>query len=329
MLHEDAGPEILRGIKVLRKRIEQEEIPPSKLDETLNVASWNIREFGKMRHKRWRSEAAVHYIAEIINQFDLVAIVELRDDLHDLYRVMDILGPYWHAVFSDFNTDRAGNRERIGYLYDKRAVAFTGLAAEADPPRKKDPATGEYVSLIEWWRSPFMASFRAGTFDFILITAHVRWGGDDEAARVEPLTKLAEWIRDRRKEKAIIDKDIILMGDFNIPEYDDACFEAITKHGLKIPAVLRGMKHGTNLRRDKRYDQILYDPQYTKSFTGVGGALDFFRNNWRELFPKADFPDMASNSYDFTYELSDHLPLWVQLDTWTDDEEIDQKLRMT
>ena len=57
--------------------------------------------------------------------------------------------------------------------------------------------------------------------------------------------------------------------------------------------------------------------------------MNFETDNWRELFPKADFPDMASNSYDFTYELSDHLPLWVQLDTWTDDEEIDQKLRMT
>ena len=27
---------------------------------------------------------------------------------------------------------------------------------------------------------------------------------------------------------------------------------------------------------------------------------------------------------EFTYQLSDHLPLWVQLDTWTDDEELDQ-----
>jgi hypothetical protein len=31
--------------------------------------------------------------------------------------------------------DRGGNSERIGYLYDKRIVPFTRLAAEA--PKKK------------------------------------------------------------------------------------------------------------------------------------------------------------------------------------------------
>ncbi len=29
---------------------------------------------------------------------------------------------------------------------------------------------------------------------------------------------------------------------------------------------------------------------------------------------------------DFTYQLSDHLPRWVQLDTWIEDEELDQIL---
>lgn len=48
-----------------------------------------------------------------------------------------ILGPYWRAVYSDLIPDAGGNRERIGFLYDKRAVAFTGLAATANPPRDR------------------------------------------------------------------------------------------------------------------------------------------------------------------------------------------------
>ena len=55
-------------------------IPSSKLDETINIALWNIREFGRVR----RTDAAIHYIAEIIGQFDLDAIVELRYNLVDL-----------------------------------------------------------------------------------------------------------------------------------------------------------------------------------------------------------------------------------------------------
>ena len=325
MFHGDIGPEIASGIKVLRERIEQAKIPPSKLDETLNLATWNIREFGKLRNRKRRSEAAIHYIAEILSQFDLIAIEELRDDLTDLGRVMKILGPYWRVVFSDFNTDRAGNRERIGYLYDKRAVVFTGLAAEADPPRRKNRKTKEYEPLIEWWRSPFMASFSAGNFDFILLTVHIRWGGNDPSFRIEPLTRLAEWIYKRSKEKTVVDKDIIVMGDFNIPKIDDDLFRAITSKGLTIPQVLLG-EHGSNLAQNKRYDQILYYSRYTKTFKDAGGTLDFYCNDWRGLFPKDDYPDMKDDNYDFTYELSDHIPLWVQLDTWIDDEELDQIL---
>src|SRR5512145_3115463 len=106
MFHDGATPEIARGLKILQKRIEAAKIPSSKLDETLNVATWNIREFGKKK----RSEAAIHYIAEILGQFDLISIVELRDDLSDLGRVLPILGPYWRVVYSDLIPDPGGNR---------------------------------------------------------------------------------------------------------------------------------------------------------------------------------------------------------------------------
>ena len=77
--HGSVSPEIAQGLLALKKRIAAAKIPPPKLDETINVAVWNVREFGKSR----RSEAAVHFIAEILGQFDLV---ELRDDLTDLGR---------------------------------------------------------------------------------------------------------------------------------------------------------------------------------------------------------------------------------------------------
>jgi endonuclease/exonuclease/phosphatase family metal-dependent hydrolase len=324
MFHGRINNEIAQGLRVLRERIERAKIPPSILDETLNLATWNIREFGRLRRRRRRSTAAIHYIAEILSQFDLIAVTEVRDDLTDLARVMEVLGPYWHVLFSDYNTDRAGNRERIAYLYDKRAVVFTGLAAEADPPRRKNRRTGEYEPSMTWWRSPFMASFSAGNFDFILLTAHIRWAGKDEALRIPPLKQLALWIDKRRREKHVIDKDIIVMGDFNIPKVNDKLYQAITSKGLDIPDVLRGNEHGSNLARNKRYDQILHYRRHTKTFKDVGGVLDFYLDDWRALFPAERYPNMSKT--DFTYELSDHLPLWVQIDTWIDDEELDQIL---
>ena len=313
MYHGRVSKEIAKGLKELRKRIDRADIPPSNLDESINLATWNIREFGKTP----RQEAAIHYIAEILNQFDFIAVTEVRDNLSDLKRVLKILGPYWKAVFSDYIRDPGGNRERVAYVYDKRAVAFTGLAAEVDAERVKDPETGEYLPEQSWWRKPFMASFRAGSFDFVGLTAHIRWGSG-KAARIAPLELLAKWLSIRLNEDHVVDKDFIVMGDFNIPSEDDELFAAISSKGLRIPDALRGIT-GSNLAQNKRYDQILHHPRFVKCFTNHGGVLDFYADDHEALFP-------GMEKRDFTFQLSDHLPLWIQVKTELTDERLDQIL---
>jgi hypothetical protein len=64
----------------------------------------------------------------------------------------------------------------LAYIYDRRAVQFTGMAAETDGKRKKNRETGVCESVFSWWRKPYMASFKAGTFDFVALTAHLQWG---------------------------------------------------------------------------------------------------------------------------------------------------------
>lgn len=314
MFHGDIPEALAKGLQVLRARIDKStpKIPSSKLDESLNIATWNIREFGKKR----RTEAAIHYIAEILGQFDLIGIVELRDDLTDLGRVLPILGPYWHVVYSDMIPDAGGNHERVAYVFDTRSVAFTGLAAEANPARTKKGA--EYVSEISWWRNPYIASFRAGNFDFMVITAHVRW--ETVESRTRELQLLADWIDAKRRDKHCEDKDMLVMGDFNIPSRNDALFKAITSRGLSIPTALRAETFGTNLAKNKRYDQILHYPVYPENFTNCGGVLDFYTGGIEPLFP-------GLTEEKFTYQLSDHLPLWIQVNTDIEGHLLDQIIR--
>jgi endonuclease/exonuclease/phosphatase family metal-dependent hydrolase len=312
MHHGKVSKDIARGLLALKERIKAAKIPASKIDETLNLATWNIREFGRKR----RSEAAVHYLAEILGQFDLIGIVELRDDLTDLGRVLQILGPYWRAVYSDMIPDAGGNRERLGFIYDKRAVTFNGLAAEANAPRAKKGV--EYLSESSFWRSPYMASFKSGNFDFVVLTTHIRWG-DSVPARRKEIELLADWIEAKRLEKTSEDKDLIAMGDFNIPSRDDALFKAVTKHGLQVPKPLLGA-HGTNLEKNKRYDQILHYAVFPENFTNAGGELDFFGS---EAGIKALFPG-GMKKEEFTYQLSDHLPLWMQIRTDIDGQKLEQ-----
>lgn len=313
MFHGKIPPAVAKGLKVLRQRIGAAQIPPSKIDETLNIATWNIRELGKKR----RADVAIHYVAEIIGQFDLVSVVELRDDLTDLGRILKILGPYWRAVYSDMIPDAGGNRERLGFVYDKRAVAFTGLAAAANPPRRK--VGTEYVPEFTWWRMPYMASFASGNFDFVVITAHVRWGAS-AAERETELASLAEWIDLKRRQRTVEDKDLIVMGDFNIPSRRSSLFRTITAKQLELPRALAALEFGTDLAKGKRYDQIFHYPIYPENFTNAGGVLDFYAGDHRPLFP-----DLSKTQ--FTYQVSDHLPLWLQLNTDIDGQVLDQIIR--
>jgi endonuclease/exonuclease/phosphatase family metal-dependent hydrolase len=308
MFHGQVSKAIADGLLELGRRIQAGGIPPSKLDETLNIATWNIREFGR----RKRSDAAIHYIAEILGQFDLIGVVELRDNLEDLGHVLAILGPYWRTVYSDMIPDPGGNRERITYLYDQRAVAFGGFAATGTPPRKKKGT--EYLPEKMWWRPPYAASFKAGNFDFVVIAVHVRWG-NGKVKRMEELELLANWIDGKRREKFAVDRDLIVMGDFNIE--DDAMLQAMTRHGLRIPVALVGKDLGSNLARNKRYDQILHYSDAPNTFTGAGDVLDFYKGDHVPLI-------RGITKQQFTYELSDHLPLWVQINTDIDEFRLEQ-----
>jgi endonuclease/exonuclease/phosphatase family metal-dependent hydrolase len=320
MHHGDVSPEIAAGLLALKERIKAAKIPPSQLDQTINVALWNIREFGR----RPRSDAAIHYIAEILGQFDLIALVELRDNLRDYGRVCQILGRTWDLVYSDWMDDSGGNRERVGYLFDRRAVSFNGLAAEVDAPRTKKAT--EYLASQSFWRAPYMCSFRAGNFDFVVLATHARWG-DSLDGRAAELSLLADWIDRRFKGKLAEDTDLIVMGDFNTPSLDDKTFKALTQRGLQIPTSLVDLKigdftvKGSNLGKDARYDQILHMPTLKERFTNRGGTLDFYGS---DAFIKELFPDAGYSRAEFTYQLSDHFPIWVQIDTDIDGQRLSQ-----
>jgi endonuclease/exonuclease/phosphatase family metal-dependent hydrolase len=128
-------------------------------------------------------------------------------------------------------------------------------------------------------------------------------------------------VEKRLKEKFIYDKDIIVVGDFNIPSVKSKLYDAVTQYGLRMPKAIAG-EQGSNLDGSKRYDQILHYPTFSDAFTNKGGVLDFYRGDHRPLFPAG--PSMTKTA--FTYQLSDHLPLWIEVNTDNDAEQLEQIL---
>lgn len=154
-------------------------------------------------------------------------------------------------------------------------------------------------------------------FDFVILGAHIRWG-DSEELRQNELQKLADWVAERQNERFILDKDVILVGDFNVPDVKSKLYEAIVSRGLKMPVALMGL-HGSNLEKNKRYDQIPHSPTFTGSFTGKAGVVDFYAGGFGALFPGVKMSKLEG-----TFQLSDHLPLWIELNTDDDGYKLDQ-----
>src|SRR5262249_16934570 len=99
---------------------------------------------------------------------------------------------------------------------------------------------------------------------------------------------------------------------------DDPIFRALVSHGLKIPKPLveltagKRVVRGSNLGKNARYDQILHLPTIPDNFTNCGGTLDFFIDaaQINELFPRKHYSRRK-----FRFQMSDHLPIWIQVKT--------------
>lgn len=117
------GKRTLEGLERLRRQLEDPDegdetkrLPARNLNDTLLLATWNIREFDSAAYG-CRSDEAIQYIAEIISRFDVVAIQEVRGDLEAMERLCARLGSWWDYIVSDVTEGRAGNDERMAFLY--------------------------------------------------------------------------------------------------------------------------------------------------------------------------------------------------------------------
>jgi endonuclease/exonuclease/phosphatase family metal-dependent hydrolase len=111
----------------------QDVVPPSDSSRYVRIATWNLREFDAPSYG-WRSQEAKAYIAEIISNFDLIALQEIRRDLEALGDVKNLLGPNWDYIATDVTEGTSGNDERMAFLFNRDKVWFRHVAGELTLP---------------------------------------------------------------------------------------------------------------------------------------------------------------------------------------------------
>lgn len=327
----DARKRAAAGLLSLRRRL-RKEIPPRTVEETLLLATWNIREFGRNKMFGPRLDESIQYIAEIINHFDLVAVQEVKENLADLKKLLRVLGDWWEYIVTDVVSGSAGNTERIAYLYDTRKVRFDHVAGEVTLPEKN----GKYWQLA---RTPFLCTFRTGWRRFSLCSVHIYYGEGKplDKRRLQEIDKLSAFLAEKNSRRQKDDngepESIILLGDFNIFDTKDKTFQALENNDFTVPIVGK-----TNLGEDKYFDQIAFhDPRNLLwprdrdvpikdvPRTGVFRFLQcVFRDQDLASYDKEMFETCGAkyksnkNKEGFykkwrTFQMSDHCPLWVEL----------------
>lgn len=280
---------------------------PEKSDTKLLVSCWNIANLGLQ--KRWDE----HYniIAEIISWFDVIAVQETHNNLIGLKSIETLLPSHYSLIFSD----KGGNNERSAYIFDSRKIKQLELIGEIaiSPKDHKYIKIKGFTSKFNGFdRNPYLASFQWNNFVFILISVHSYYGSTklkDLERRALEAFAIARYAQLSGKSKNSFSKNIIALGDFNIPKVDskDIIYKALISKGLKLP------KHSTkvysNITNDKEYDQIAFLPSI-KSKVKADGVFDFDNVLFSDLWhtSKKDF-----RAY-MRYYISDHRPLWMQME---------------
>jgi len=309
----DAGRRTATRLLALRDQLDRE-VPQRTLVDTLLLATWNIREFDSKKYGR-RADEALFYIAEIISRFDLVAVQEVNENMEALVRLQRILGGWWNYLVTDVTEGTQGNRERLAFLYDGRKVRMTGLAGEIVLPSKKTKETG-FEPVVQFARTPFIAGFGAGWFKFMLATVHIIYGAAQAAdpRRVAEINELAAFFQKRAAKELEKENNLILLGDFNIFNVEDATFQALTDHGFIIPTQIQ--KLPSNVEGSKHYDQIAFLPRREMNLAKIkAGAFNFYKTVYRDEDANDYKSEMGKGDYKAwrTFQMSDHFPLWVEL----------------
>ena len=317
-----------------------ESIGKDRKPNSLIIGSWNLRAFDGGTP---RMDESYHYIAEIIDHFDICAIQEVKSDLKPLKRLVKLLGPNWDYFVSDVSTHKGGNTERLAFVYNTNKVFFRNLIGEI-VLAKEDLIADEQIA-----RTPYFASFQAGWFRFSLCTAHIIFA-DDLEVRAQEIKAISDALVKRSKKE---DQIHIFLGDMNIESKDGIAMKALKESGLTVPEF-----GATNLGGDRWFDHI--------AFTEKGSAkrktklLRHGKFDWRHSVfgphPKEQPPALSPsdkskgkyrlslednlNHYEekvklirkhykkkpyknwtisyknwTTFEMSDHLPIWIELET--------------
>lgn len=211
---------------------------------------------------------------------------------------------------------KAGDNERLGYLFDPSRYDLDGLVGELVIPPEEVGVEAERLNK-QFAKTPHAVSFRSvrdTSAAFVLVTVHIVWG-DDPVLRGAEANRVAEWIRDWVAEPHVWDSDVFALGDFNadritLPNGEINPVYREFAETLTIPEKMNGFPRTIfGEGKDKHYDQITWYEHGPAGF-----SLGFDDCGYFDIDTVLR-PGFALDRVPFSFRISDHFPLWARF-TW-------------
>lgn len=247
----------------------------------ITIASWNLKNFGQTK---LNDPARINVIISVLEKYDIIAIQEVEDTSLTLAALLigkiNSDGKNYNVVSSN-RLGRDG-KEQYLFVYNDDVIDFipdtTGYGIEPND---------------EFAREPFYAMFRAGNFDFYLMTIHT----DPDDVRVEiPALKNAYV---DLQDKTPNENDIVLLGDLNAKAPGVTAESYISMDAIAtIPNIVFTIKEETNTRGGKAYDNIIFQGNCTAEYSNSSGVYKFW----------VDY----GLTEDEGFKISDHRPVWAK-----------------
>jgi exonuclease III len=214
----------------------------------------------------------------------------------------------------------------MAFLYDTKKLMFKNLAGEIVLP-EKILINGK----LQFALTPFCVAFQAGWFMFNLTTVHIYYGkvkGEEYKRRVEEIDNISKFLTRRATQENV---NYILLGDFNIVDTTDLTMQALEKNKFIIPEAIK--QKPSDIGGTKHYDQIAFkmkegENMYVFSDNQKAGTFKFFDYLYtpeelpvyRSFFDPKNTNGKTEKQIETyylskwrTFQISDHLPLWVEL----------------
>jgi endonuclease/exonuclease/phosphatase family metal-dependent hydrolase len=262
--------------------------------ETAKIAAFNIQIFGQAKSQK---QDVMAVLRDVVREFDIVLIQEIRDASEEtIPNFVDAINQMEGPDYSFIRSERVGrtsSKEAYAYIYNSETVQFI---------QGSDYVYNDVDDVFE--REPYIAGFKAGNFDFVLVGIHVK--PDDAYNEIGNLSLVVSSIQTVSPNE----NDIIVMGDFNA---DGSYFdEDDTSNLFKASEYnwLISNDMDTMVKTDYTYDRIVVlDSTLNHEYDGGSAQVFYFDQVY------------GLNNQTFVAEISDHYPVFAQYKTNLSDDD--------